>query len=390
MAIPTRIDIMPAVSQASSLYYTGGGTNYIVETPLGVKYLFYRDAASDPVFVKSLDGGVTWGTGTALKGISATQISVWYQRWTDPTGTLGDKIWVAYTDSGADDVYIRSVDTANSDALGTEYVVFAGYSTAVGGALSIAQMIGGNLICVGCIDAGTEVFSRKSTDSGANWSDIAAGYEANADLCIVMPGWGADNQDAMMFYYDRTATEVSVKYFDDSGNSWSEDSLATSISIPDHTTYSLGHISATVDHTNSKNLCAFWTAVDSANADLRVFSCSQSAQTETAANVVLNSTDDQAFAGISIFGSTWYVFYCGSSDGLQSYSDVLSVFYKTSTDAGANWSAETNLSIMRRLVSYLFTIPICYKSTGLMTYTANTLMYNAPLTIPRTTFQLGM
>jgi len=142
-----------------------------------------------------------------------------------------------------------------------------------------------------------------------------------------MPGWGADNQDAMMFYYDRSATEISVKYYDDSANSWSETSIATTISLPDHTSAtSLGHMNATVDLTNSQNLLVFWTAVDTLNADLRCFKVTQSSQTETATNVVLNSTDDQGFAAISITkNGYWDVYYAGKSDGSELYNTVLNM-----------------------------------------------------------------
>ena len=393
MAIPTRIDVSPfSASISLNTMFTGGMVNYIIETPNSVNYLFYIDENSNPAFKKSLDGGITWGTSTSLKACSATQISVWYDRW---SGINADLIHAAYTDSTSDDVFYRNIDTTNADALSTEYTIFAGASTATGGALSISRMRGGNLICVGCIDAGVELYSKKSTNIGANWSNIAAGYEANADLCIVMPGWGADNQDAMMFYYDRSATEISVKYYDDSADSWSETSIATSISLPDHSSATLGHMSATVDLTNSQNLIVFWTAVDTANADLRCFKVTQSAQTETTSNVVLNSADDQGFCGISISQTNiWYVFYCGKSDGSEVVPSNLNIYYKTSVDSGANWSAEIKLSNIPTSCYCLFTKPIHYKSVGFIRLYTNVQMgiyyYNAPLSIPHANYILGI
>ena len=393
MAVPTRIDVM-AVSGANTIVQvTGGGIDYIIETPNGTNYLFYVDINNDPAFVKSLDGGMTWGSPTVLKNTSCTAISVWYDRW---SGINADLIHVIYADSGNDDVYYRSVDAGNGDSLGTEYTVFAGVSTAAGGALSISRMRGGNLIVVGCIDAGVEMFSKKSTDVGINWADIAAGYEANADLCIVMPGWGADNQDAMMFYYDRDATEISVKYYDDSANSWSETSIATSIAIPTQATTTLGHISAAVDLVNSQNLLAFWTAVDTANADLRCFKVTQSAQTETTSNVVLNSTDDQGFAGISIKGNIWYCFYAGSSNGIEVYPYYLRLYYKSSMDGGTTWGSETLITPSWRGLVWLATKPVSYKTIGVVQFYSigisglNEYTYNAPLSIARASYQLGM
>lgn len=393
MATPKRIDTNPFDLGFSNAAYTGGGVNYIIETPTGVVYLVLSDINSDTAFCKSMDGGITWEVPVVLKAINTTQVAVWYDRW---SGIDGDLIHVVYTDSATDDVFYRNINTANSDSLSTEYTVFAGSTTASGGSLSISRMRGGNLIIVGSIDAAAEVFSRKSTDVGANWSDIAAGYESggNSDQCIVMPGWDADNQDAMMFYYDRSATEISVKYYDDSANSWSETSIATTISFPDHASLTFGHMNAAVDLVNSQNLFVFWTAIDTANADLRCFKVTQSAQTETTSNVVLNSTDDQGFCCISIWDSTWYVFYCGKSDGSETYSNNLRIYYKTSIDSGETWSSETQLSTIARIVTCLFGNPLIYKNFGVSSYynTVNVSMvlYNSNLSIPRANYVLGI
>ena len=390
MAVPTKY-----MSFSETLLNTmilGGGQNYIIETPLGVNYkIFINGANSDPSYSKSLDGGMTWDTPVALKSCTCTQIAVWYDRW---SGIDADLIHVVYTDSGADDTFYRSINAASSDSLSTEYTVFAGGTTANGGALSISRMRGGNLIVVGSIDAATEIFSRKSTDVGVNWSDIAAGYESSgtADLCIVMPGWGADNQDAMMFYYDRSATEISVKYYDDSADSWSETSIATTISLPDYSALTtLGHMNAAVDSTNSQNLLVFWTAVDAANADLRCFKVTQSAQTETASNVVLNSTDDQGFCGISVNGTNWYVIYAGLSNGSQTYNAPLKLYYKLSTDGGANWGTETEVIDHYTGVSVLISKPMIYKYFGVGFYSSlGTYAYISPLLIPHSNYQIGI
>jgi len=377
MAYPSRIRRKLYHGVSAIGIYTGGGTNYIVETPTGAVYIFLIDANVDPAYIKSTDYGLTWSDPVALKNCNCVGLAVWYDRWTDPTGVLGDLIHVAYTDSTSDDVFYRNIDTASSDALGTERTVFAGTSTANGGAISIARMRGGNLVICGSIDAGAEIYNKKSTDLFATSNvDINAAYEANADLCIVMPGWGADNQDAMMFYYDRSGTEVSVKYYDDSADSWSEASLATTIAIPDHTSATLGHMSATVDHTNSQNLIAFWTAVDAGNADLRVFKCTQSAQTETTSNVVLNSTDDQGMCGIAIVKNTrpglttddWYVFFIGASDGVETYYNNVLFYYKKSSDGGVNWSSQTEVSGVLVNATVIFCNPFIYYNYYLFNY----------------------
>lgn len=393
MAVPTKFQSGTEVMTGGN--YAGGGQSYIIETMLGVNYKVFIDLlTSDPSFCKSLDGGLTWSAPVALKDCVGTQIAVWYDRWSNIDGDL---IHVAYTDSTSDDTFYRNINTASSDSLSTEYTIFAGASASAGGAggaLAIARMRGGNLVVAGCIDVGTEIFTKKSTDVGVNWSDIATGYEAagNADLCIMMPGWGADNQDAMMFYYDRSATEISVKYYDDSANSWSETSIATTISLPDHTTTTLGHMNAAVDLANSQNLLVFWTAVDAANADLRCFKVTQSAQTETTSNVVLNSTDDQGFCGITIDGTNWYVIYAGLSDGSQTYATRIKLYYKLSTDGGATWGSETEINPNYQNMFALFSKPIQYRyfEMGYMATNISLYIYISSLSIPHTNYQIGI
>jgi len=386
-----RINTIDLAVKTISGLYTGGGTQYLVETPLGVQYRIYIDPNSDPVFDKSVDYGSTWSAITQLKAITCTQIAVWYDRWTDPTGTLGNLIHVVYTDSGADDVFYRTINTESGDALGTERTVFAGASTASGGALSVSRMIGGNVIIAGSIDAGVEVFAKKSSDYFASSSDISNPYEASPDKLILLPGWGADNQDAMCFYYDASASEVSVKYYDDSANSWSEASIATTITMPDHTSTTFGHWSATVDHANSRNVLTFWTNVDTAAASLKCFTVTQSSSTEVTA-VVSSSTDDQGFCAISIFGSSWYVWYCGSTDGADTYSFAMWLYYKVSTDSGSTWGSETKFGLLRSSTSLMFGKPITYKLPSVVTLnnTPSILVYTTQISSGCSHAQLGM
>jgi hypothetical protein len=138
----------------------------------------------------------------------------------------------------------------------------------------------------------------------------------------------------------------------------------------------------------------YWTAVDTANADLKCWKVTQSAQTETASNVVLNSTDDQGFCGISIDSVTnyWYVFYFGNSDGTETYNTSMNLYYKKSTDSGANWSAQTLSSLYWSGVNWMCVIPIIYKNYGVCFISSSThvIWYDSLFATPRTTYQLGI
>lgn len=338
-----RGDVIVSESSVNNATWNGGATNYVVQANNGDLYLFYVDGNADAVYKKSTDGGLTWAFPVQIIAGTITQLSVWYDRW---SGIAAGLIHLAYTDSADGDTKYRSVDTESSDTLGTQTVIFAGTSTASGGCLSITRTRGGNLLCHVVIDAGAEGGFFRSTDAGATWGSRTVNEAiATQDQAIMLPGWAADNQDGMMFFWDASANEISRYLYDDSANTWAETSIATSMADTVATT-AFPHFAAAVDIANSRNILVAWSAVDTANADLRAFMVTESAITESTTNVVLDSTDDQGFAAIGIDTSSgdWTVVYGGKSDGSETFNTSMNFYYKTSSDDGATWGSETLLS----------------------------------------------
>lgn len=324
----------------------GAGTIYPVQTPSGALYMFFIEGNSQDVqYRKSVDGGRTWGAFVTVSTAANVALAVWYDRW---SGINAGLIHLAYTDSTVDDTFYRTVDTESSDTLSTETVIFAGVSTANGGHLSITRARGGNVYCKTVIDAGAEGgffrLPNANVPNGA-WDAAKTADEAiqTQDQMILLPGFAADNQDIMAFFWDSSVNEVSRKLYDDSADTWVEDAM-TGTMTDTAATGSFPHWAAAVDLTNSQNILIAWSAVDSANADLRCWKVTESAITEVT-NVVLNSVDDQGLAALAIDTNRniWYAFYCGKSDGSETWSSAVKVYYKYSSDAGATWSAEITM-----------------------------------------------
>ncbi len=349
-----RLDVNLSTVNGLS-HFNMAGTNYLVQTNSGVLYAIYIDVNSDVAFRKSTNGGKTWTLGTVISGaISAVQLSIWYDRW---SGINSDLIHVCWSESAADDVSYRSINAANNDALSTITIAFAGASTATSGMLSIARARGGNIGIAYNIDGGTEVGFARSTDTGATWAARTSPHEAAADVGILMPGWAADNQDMMLFFWDISANEISKKLYDESANTWTETSIATGMTYNAATT-AFPHFATAVDITNSQNLLVAWSAVDTANADLRCWKVTEASTTETT-NIVLNSTDDQGLCSIGIDTATedWYVAYGGKSDGTETWPTSINIYCKKSTDDGTTWSTEEAQTDTLRQVRYLVTAP---------------------------------
>src|SRR3990167_6304625 len=362
-----------AVGGTEVAHFNGAGTNYLVETSAGVLYQVYIDGNSDVLFSKSTDSGKTWAAPVTIFTGSTTQLSVWFGPW---SGLANGLIYCAYTESVTDDVLFRTIDTASADALGTQTTVFAGVDTLSGGCLSITASRGGNLICCGAIDAGTEPFASKSTDGGANWGSIAAVMESETeDQIILGPGFAADNQDIICIYWDASANEISRKVYDDSGDSWAETSIATSM-LDVLATTAFPDFAIATDLSNSRLIMAAWSTSDSLNADLRCWFVSESVITETTTPVVSNSTDDQGLCAVSLDTTNGdiYVYYAGNTDGSFVFTTILPINYKKSDDDGATWGAETAITALPHATPWLATNPrMVYLSAELIVAFYNTI-----------------
>lgn len=385
------------------LYTWYTGTNYIVQANNGSLYLFYIDGASDVAYRKSSDGGRTWGPAVPAAPAGTTvALSVWYDRWTDPTGGLGDLIHFAFTDSVNDDTFYRTLDTSN-DSLSTQTTIFAGATTATGGHLSVTRAKGGNVYCKTVIDAGAEGgFYRLPTANVPNgaWDAARTVDEAIAakDQMILLPDYdAADTQDIMAIFWDASADEISRKLYDDSANSWAETSIASPMTELDTAT-AFPCFAVAPDPTNTRHVLVAWSATDAANADLRCWTVDSGSISEVT-NVVLNSVDDQGLCAIGIDTATgyWHAFYGGASGGSETWNTALNIYTKVSNDSGTTWGPETKLTastVDASTLRWLITSPrftgqpiVAFVRDGAQT---DDLVVNVDITQPRATYVAGV
>lgn len=374
--------------------FNGGGTNYLVQTPAGVLYHVYVDTSQDVSFRKSSDNGISWSVSTTVYTGTVAQLCVWYDRWSN---IAAGKIHCAYSDSGVDDIFYRSIDTESSDALGTETTVFLGSSTAANGALSITVSRGGNITVAGSIDAGTEDGAWESNDSGATWTGTVADPSegATGDQYLLLPDFNADNQDIQLIFWDASADALSVKRYDNSANTWTETAIASSM-VDGTIATAFPHYDAAVDIANSRVIVVAWSAVDASNADLRCWVITNTTITETTTNVVLNSTDDQGLAAITIDVDTgyWYVFYGGTAAGSETFETSINVYYKVSKDQGTTWGPETRITSENRQTNWLVSCPRINRMPWAIAFFENStidhIRCSGPLGYPQSSSLLGV
>jgi len=392
--MPRRADVL--VAQTTGLVqFNGAGAQWLIQTPAGVVYLVYVDTGSDVAFKKSTDYGLTWSKPTVVFAGTVTAVAVWYDRWSDIAAGL---IHIAYSESATDDTLYRTINTESSDALSTQTVIFAGTSTATGGCLAITRARGGNVYCATMIDAGAEGgfyrLPNANVPNGAWDAARATVFEAiTGDMVLLFPGFAADNQDITAIFWDASANEISRKLYDDSANSWGETSISTGMA-DQAATVAFPHFNGFVDIANSRLVIAAWSAVDTLNADLRCWTVTESAITEVT-NVVLNSTDDQGLVAISLDTATddWYCFYGGKSDGSETFLTSINIYYKVSTDDGATWGPETQLTNTARDITWLVATPRWATHFTVVFHNdlaLDELMASAPIAQPRATWALGL
>ncbi len=331
-------DTTVAVS-AQSLLHERGVRLGPVWVNVNTAYVFYISAGTNLVYQKTSDGGATWATAVTVKSGGITKVSVWYDKWTP--GSAGTLIHIAYNDATADDTFYRNLDTLD-DSLSTEVTIFAGASYNPSnwnvGTIDIVRARGGNLYIGFWGDGDGELGFYRSTDDGVTWTSRAQLADGNAaDGILLMPGAETDEDDIWCIYWDRSLEELSLKVYDNSGDSWSEFSIASSIAG------SSGYyqMSAVPRHRDNHVLLAIWNALDTAGSDLKVWDIGSSSDFTAKTDVVTNLNESGQVA-LLIDQIHDYLYAAYLKGGTWEAS--VDVVYKKSADGGTTWGDEQSYS----------------------------------------------
>lgn len=316
---------------------------YWTSTTVGA--FVYFDDSDIPNYARTIDGGANWSL-TAVGSNTSCKLCAYFDRETPEyvANSLLHIWWIEVT-SGV--LKYRTLDIA-SDTLGTERTV----ATLATGETALqtcrlygAKLRGGNLLCGGWVDATTDAaFSYRSTDAGANWTSRAAAHESDVlDSGRLYPADTGDDADAALIYHDYSADEVSVKMYDDSGDSWAETSIATGIN-PATNNYGPNYDGA-LRHSDGLIVCAFWTEVDAAGSDLITHTVnpnSIAAPTIAAGANVLTDSGESGTCAVAINqqNNDVYVAYITGA----TFQTAVGAKYKVSTDDLGSWDTQVAYS----------------------------------------------
>ena len=317
-----------------------GPSPAVVFTDANTGYVFYINASSqDLAYKKTTDAGATW-SGTYIINttlIGWTNVSVWYDQWT-PGDTTGTKIHIAASDDASDDIYYTYLDVSD-DTIRSGGVVAAVSGTttlteAVDGPPSITKDGSGELFISANFTNTVGGKVSKSTNGGDNWSDITpSGWSSVAADQIQLLPLLTDN-DLIAIRADTGNDDIDYQTYEDDVWSGTWNTIST---LVDHATYdqwfsasikkSTGNIYLTTNNytANAVNDIEFWTFSNSA----RTWSQGTNVLSDNATVLSPVPVIDEGDGKI-------YVAYIRGT-----INSSTRVYFKSSTDGGSTWSAES-------------------------------------------------
>jgi hypothetical protein len=325
----------PKVSMRGGIFWTSPIVGYVI---------YVLDIAKDLKYRKTADGGATWGAAVNIRTGSIYSFDCWADWQTaDDAGT---KIHIAYIDGDSDDVRYVYLDTS-TDTVGGDDQIEACQGTGnmytlidLGRhQLSITKTRGGNLaVALKYLDSDSSRFYEFYTSPDATtWTNEASPFEAdNTDYILLFPGNEADNQDVWATFWDTSAFEIMLKTYDDSEDSWSEQSIAGDMQSHGHYMQMDGQIRLSDGHL----IFAAWNRFDNPLADLMVWDINGAGSIVAKTNVI---TDTGEYFLVSVFinqvNDDIYVAYVGGTAA----QITVKAFYQKSDDGGATWGGESAL-----------------------------------------------
>lgn len=332
-------------NNASSILDKGAVRGGIFWTSPTVGYIIYADTSHDLVYKKTSDGGATWAVHVdiAAPGACATPGYDCYADW-QTAGDAGTKIHIAYVDADDNEIRYIYLDTSNDSVGGLDTIeacqgtgVFRGgfqYNVTL---ISITKTRGGNLaIAFKYQDNSPAYFYGFYTSPDATtWTSKTNPYAAGGDYCLLFPGNETDNQDIWAAYWDISEDDILLRTFDNSGNSWS---AGTAINADMVETTSFLNMDGAVRLSDGHLLFVAWNLYDNANADLKAWDINGEGSI-TAKTDVLTDSAESFLVSVFINQATndiYITYMIGTA-----ISSLVAVFYKKSTDGGANWGVQS-------------------------------------------------
>lgn len=305
--------------------------------------IFAADGNFDVVAWKTTDGGANWTKSAAAVAGSVTLLACWFdQQEVGSSGGLVHTVWLDDPGAGSSETFKYANYTIATNAWSTPVNVATGLTTNT--TISSCFIVGTKASGLVCGYAnGVNSGALKSTD-GASWSATTDPFEANTGD-YALGAWvdTDDDNDAGILFWDLSADEISVKMYDDSGDTWTETSISGS--MVENTTYRQSSWAAQTRASDGHVILVAWNGIDLVTADLKCWDLtldSIASPTITAKTEINTNLAESGGAGIYIDPSTGHLYAVYAKGG--TWASTTTIQYKKSTDGATTWGSETAYS----------------------------------------------
>lgn len=333
VAIETNASGFTPRMQRGGIFWTSPTVGYVI-------YISYM--LEDLKYNKTVDGGASWAGAVSIKAGNIVSFDCWADWQT--AGDAGTKIHIAYIDSDTDDVRYIYLDTS-TDTVGGDDQIEACQgdgnirveSSRAFNYITITKTRGGNLAVAFHYQdtSAADFFEFYTSPDATTWTNEASPWEAStADLILLFPGNEADNQDVWAIFWDSGLDrEISLKTYDDSGNSWSEQLISGSMYPETDYLQMDGQIRLSDGHL----IFAAWSKKDDAAADLMVWDINGAGSITAKTNVITNEAESVCVSVLinQINDDIYVAYFSGTT-----WESEVKAFYQKSVDGGANWGGE--------------------------------------------------
>jgi len=304
-------------------------------------YLIFKDNTSHLRYKKTTDGGATWDLKTIYN--DTIKIVDCWADWQTPADN-GTNIHIAFIRAHAPSRISYVCLNTNGDTLDVESTVFIPITlgatvTWAYNLISITKSEGGNLcIAVHWYDAfGDDQYGFYTSPDGVTWTSKVHPF-ADTDLALLFSGNETDSNDIWCVYWDVTAHQISLKTYDNDGNSWSSQLIAANMEDTGLYLQMDGQIRLSDAHL----ILAAVNKFNDATTDIMVWDINGAGSITAKTNVITNEANTFA---VSVFidhntDDIYITYFSGTSAESQ-----VKCFYQKSTDGGATWGGEQAMQV---------------------------------------------
>lgn len=239
------VNVLSTILGSNCVTLRSGGATWV--------YVFYINGSARPVYKKSTDGGVTFGTEVVLDATKTyLAVSIWWDQWT-PSDTTGTVIHIAASSNSTNALRYFAIDTAAADAQTANSDAQINTSTTISpnSCPAICKAVDDVLYTAQNYTTTAGNLLSKSSSPYATWTDIttpAGGNDMAADLngvndyCLLSP---LKTDDDIILYAVRAGHNTGDYWiYDAVAGEWS---TSTKLSDSDELTFHGQQISCAVD-----------------------------------------------------------------------------------------------------------------------------------------------